>query len=476
MINKLKNIVPQSLKNYIHKVQAFWGNVIYGFPGESLKIIGVTGTDGKTSTSTMIYELLRTEGIHVGLITSVSAKIGKKELDTGFHVTTPDPWIIPKYLRMMVDSNIKWVVLEITSHALDQNRGAYISLEKAVFTNITKEHLDYHKTWLNLANTKVKLIDMLREGGDVTYSVDKKGARVIERKIRDSKKVILTNKFSEEKAKKIQIGREGIQFKYSIKGKDVDIYIPILGEYNISNACSAIEATKHLVSTKTIVNGFKNFKGITGRMQLVRKKKPCMVIVDFAHTTNALKNALQTVNSLKQKGRVIVVFGCAGLRDKYKRKKMGAISVKMADLVIITAEDPRIEDLSKINDSIIIGAVKKKGKLLKRFPSRKAYKKTKLTTMKKKIEIVMKSGATPIVVFDQPSIKSREDAIEFAIKSANPEDIVLITGKGHEKSLCFGNIEYPWSDFDAVKRAVKSKYKKKNDDKDLKSGKRKTSK
>lgn len=451
----IRKYMPQSLKNLYHKFQSLWGNILYGFPASTLKVIAVTGTDGKTTTATLIYEMLKHAGYEVGLITSVSAKIGNKEFDTGFHVTTPDPWIIPKYLRMMLDSGIKWVVLEVTSHAIDQNRIAHIGLEKAVFTNITSEHLDYHKTWRGLAETKTRLISYLKEGGEVVYKSDEMGAKLIHRKVKDCRTVLLETTCSNELARKKSVTREGIRFKYMIKQKDYDIFLPILGEYNISNAQCAIKAVEGLVSGKKLVEALSEFKGIPGRMEIVRQKRPCTIIVDFAHTSNALKNALITTAKIKEKGRVIVVFGTAGLRDRYKRPKMGLYAAKYADIVIITAEDPRTERLEKINDSILKGALKKYGFLQKRFANRKAFKKTNIENLRRYTAETIQKEYTPVFVFDEENVKSREDAIDLAVSLAKSDDIVILTGKGHEKSLCFGNTEYAWSDQEAVKRIVK---------------------
>lgn len=454
----LKSLVPQSIRNYYHFMQSLLANIRWGFPASDLKIIGVTGTDGKTTTCTMIYEILKKAGYKVGLITSVSAKIGKREFDTGFHVTTPDPDDVPKFLRMMVEAGIKWVVLEVTSHALDQNRVANISFEKAVFTNITSEHLDYHKSWKRLARAKAELINLVNEGGDITFKIDERGGKFIERKISESSNVLIKNVCSDELVKKKEATREGLHFSYEIKRKEVEVFIPILGEYNISNAQCAMKTCESLTSREIIIEALAEFKGVKGRMQVVRRKRPCNVIVDFAHTSNALMSTLSTVAMLKGKGKCIVVFGCAGLRDFYKREKMGRFAAKLADVIIITAEDPRTEKLTKINDQILQGALKAKGTLIKRFENRKSFRRSSIKKLIEKVHIAHEAAKKPTFVFDQESVKSREDAIELALKLASHEAMVIITGKAHEKSLCFGKVEYPWSDYDAVARAVRLRY------------------
>ena len=457
----IKDIIPQSIRNVYHKYQAFFANAKYGFPSSDLNIIGITGTDGKTTTANMIYHILKEGGYKVGLISTVSAKIGKKEIDTGFHVTTPDPWDIPKYLKMMRDKGIKWVILEVTSHALDQNRVAYINFDKAVFTNITNEHLDYHKTWKRLALTKAKLISLLKEGGEVIYKNDEKGATTIKNHIKKSPNVLVTNICNDDMVSDKKVSREGLGFSYKIKREEFEVFIPIVGEYNIANAQCAIKTCEDLVKGSTIVEALGNYKQVKGRMQVIRRKKPCLVIIDFAHTPNAMKSALGTIDNLKEDGTVFVVFGSAGLRDIKKRFGMGRIASKLADVVIITSEDPRTESLKKINDRILEGASIKKSTLIKRFPDRVVFNKSKVSTLKKYIHNNKKSDKTSIFIFDEETTNSREDAIELAIRSANSNDVVIITGKAHEKSLCFGKAEYPWSDYDAVKRALSLRYKKK---------------
>jgi len=458
----LKNIVPQSLKNYYHYLQSYFTNIAYGFPSEELKIIGVTGTDGKTTTAFMIYSILKEAGYKVGLLTTVKVKIGNKSYDTGFHVTTPDPWLVPKFLREMVNSKLKWAILEVTSHGLDQNRLACITFEKAVYTNITHEHLDYHKTWKSYAAAKAKLIDNLAEGGEVIYNEDERGAKFITKMIKRNKKVLIPVVSRHESITNDVLTRDGVKFDYKIRGKVVPVSIPILGKYNILNAQLAIDVCENLVdSREIIVRALRHFKGIKGRMQIVRKKKPCLVLVDFAHTPNALKKALDSANELKETGKVYIVFGCAGERDVEKRRKMGMIAARRADVVILTSEDPRSQSLHKINDQIMEGALKAKARLVDKFESRKVYNKVKRSYIQERIEEVRSKGRIPVFRFDEHSPNSREDAIELALRSADSDDIVLITGKGHEQSLCFNTTEYPWSDTKAIKRAVERRYKEK---------------
>ena len=454
----IKSFIPRGIKNLWHLLEGFYANMMYGFPSHSLKIIGVTGTDGKTTTATMIYEMLKKGGLKVGLITSVSAYIGKREIDTGFHVTTPGASDIPRYLNLMLREGIEWVVLEVTSHGLDQNRIAGIEFEKAVFTNITHEHLDYHKTWRSYALAKTKLINMVKEGGDIIYNEGERGGKFIAKMISKASNVLIRNVCSKKLIKNPVSTIDGLSFSCSIKGKEEKVTIPIIGDYNMTNAQCAIKVCENLIESNIILETLREFKGIKGRMQLARRTKPCKIIIDFAHTPNALRKALKTLLPFKEKGRLIVIFGCAGLRDYKKRPMMGKIAARFADIIIITAEDPRTEKLLTINNSIINGAYENGGVLVKRFASRKLFKTSSFKKIIGNIEKAFTENKKPVLVFDDESIKSREDAIECAVKLVKPDDILLVTGKGHEKSLCFGKTEYPWSDFEAVKKAVQIKY------------------
>lgn len=456
----IKKLFPQKLKNKYHLWQSNWANIRYGFPSGNMKVIGVTGTDGKTTTCFMIYEILRNAGIKTGLISSVSIKINDKEYESGLHVTTPDPGKIPQILKQMLEEGVKWVVLEVTSHALDQNRIANINFEKAVFTNITNEHLDYHRTWKNLALAKTKLLNMVKEGGEVIFKEDERGGKFIKKMISKNKKVLLQSICRDELVSKKEVTREYLKFNYDIKKKSTEIIIPIIGEYNISNAQYAIKTCESIVKTENIINALGRFKGVEGRMQVIKRKRPCLIIVDFAHTPNALKKALKTIKSITISGKVILVFGCAGLRDRKKRDDMGYIASKFADVIMITSEDPRTEKLKKINDKILEGALKnKKAKFIKRFKNRNEYRLISISKIKKLVDKRFLKKRKSIFIFDQEKPKSREDAIELATRISKGDDTIITTGKGHEKSLCFGLNEYVWSEKQAIERALERRKK-----------------
>jgi len=370
----------------------------YDYPSKKLKVIGVTGTDGKTTTATLIYWLLNTTKIKTGLVTTVSAKIGGNKYSTGLHVTNPGPLILQKFLHEMVKANCTHAVLEVTSHGLDQKRTVGIDFDIGVLTNITHEHLDYHKTYKNYLRVKAKLFQR-------------------------SKLTILNREDkSFEKLKRIISTKIEPYGKNSLKGELKKVVEKKFKEsYNQMNATAAILAVKELgigIKDNDLELGIRTFPGVIGRLEEIKNRRGIKVFVDFAHTPNALENVLTTLKKRKGKNRLITVFGCAGERDTRKRPMMAKISTRLADLSVFTAEDPRHEDLHKIIKEMERG--------------------------------VLKSNRNKYIV-----IPERSEAIAYAIqKAAKRGDIVVICGKGHEKSMAYGDIEYPWSDQEVVKRAL----------------------
>ncbi len=439
----------QKTKNFVHLLQSLYGNIRYRFPARNLKILGVTGSDGKTTTTYMLYHVLRESGLKVGYISTIGAKIGDEELDTGLHVTTPDPWMVPRYLRMMVDKGIEYVVLEATSNGLEQNRLWGIDFSGAIITNIKSDHLDYHGTWENYAKAKFKLVEQLeRDSTVVINKEDAKSYNWIAKRIGSS---VNTQEVQISKARNSNFSLKGFSFEF----ENVKFEMSLLGKYNLENALGVILLAKNFVSLEKIAKALKTFKAPNGRMELIQTE-PFTVIVDFAHTPNSLNEALKSLKELKQKNqKLIVVFGCAGKRDK-ERRTMGAVASKYADIVILTAEDPRDEKLFDVNTEIYEHAKTEGGELISRVADHKAYENTKINVIETLIDINAQKGKTPVITFDEDSVHSREDAIDLAVRLAEKGDIIFTTGKAHEQSLAFGTeeTEYPWSEHEAVKEAL----------------------
>lgn len=402
----------------------------YGWPSKSLKIIGVTGTDGKTTTSNLIYHLLKSAGKKVGLISTINARIGNKSYDTGFHVTNPEPELLQKFLREMVDRGVQFAVIEVTSHGIDQERVSGLDFAVAVITNVTHEHLDYHKTFKKYLAAKGRLFSRAKVSvlncDDYSYGYLRKVS---------GGKIITYGLNGRADFRAVNINLKGGGSNFILHPYNLKINLSLPGRYNAANCLAAVAAADHFgVSPTEIKAALSTFKGLTGRFEKISEGQPFRVIVDFAHTPNALEQVLKLISKLQiPNSRIICVFGCAGERDKAKRPMMGRIAGRLADVSIITAEDPRREDVNGIIEQIAAGCRK--------------VGATEVGILNPKGLNISRSR----IFIRQPD---RRKAIELAVKVAWPGDLVIITGKGHEQSMCFGTTEFPWSDQEVVKGAL----------------------
>src|SRR4030042_1141967 len=340
--------VEDSRKALPHLAAAF-----HGFPGRKLIVIGVTGTDGKTTTTNLIYAILQAAGHKVGMISTINAVIGDQALDTGFHGTTPAAPDVQSYLAQMVNAGLTHVVLEVTSHGLAQHRVDACEFDVAVITNITHEHLDYHGSYESYRSAKARLFAGLdstvpKPHGNPRLAVLNRDDTSFNYLSRASTGSILSYGFHPDaniRPEGLQYGGDGLSF--DVIGMDLifPCQCSLLGDFNISNCLAAISATVYAlgVSQAAARGGIASLKGIPGRMERINLGQKFFAIVDFAHTPNALNVALKTARQLTS-GKVIAVFGAAGLRDQQKRRMMAEQSHELADLTVLTAEDPRTED------------------------------------------------------------------------------------------------------------------------------------
>jgi len=397
-----------------------------------LKVIGVTGTDGKTTTSHIVHHILEKKFKNVGLISTLGAKIGKRTIDTGLHVTSPDLLVLYSIYQKMEKAGCEYVVLEVTSHGIDQERIWGVNFLFGVLTNITPEHLDYHKTFINYRYTKASF---LAKCPKVIINKDDKSYHYLKTYL--SGKVRLfdysVNTKADVFATDIRQNQNGFSFWVNFDNTRYKIKSKLLGEYNVSNLLAAILLAQKLrVKRSEIVDAVSSFSSPTGRMQKITNRLGINIYIDFAHTPNALANTLGFLKRRSAK-KLICIVGSAGERDRKKRNEMGYISADLADLSVFTAEDPRSENVFDI-----------------------------LTVMEKGAK---NSGATEITDNYQEGSKKhfytlvpqRGEAIACAInKYASKGDTVVICGKGHEKSMAYGNVEHPWSDEKAVEDIIHS--------------------
>ncbi|MBN2257141.1 MAG: UDP-N-acetylmuramoyl-L-alanyl-D-glutamate--2,6-diaminopimelate ligase [Anaerolineaceae bacterium] len=398
-------------------------------PSRSLVVIGVTGTDGKTTTCNLIHRILLAAGIEAGMISTVNAVIGKEVMDTGFHVTTPEAPNIQDYLAKMVKAGMTHVVLETTSHGLYQERVTGIEVDVAVVTNVTHEHLDYHGSYDAYLKAKGILLQMLLETCEKPFgnprtaviNQDDQSYQYLSGIKVGSRIVYGSQPNADLSAEDIRFTPTGMDF-YARSGKSrVAVHCQLAGAFNVANCMAAIGAT-HLalgIPSDAVSKGIAGLHGIPGRMERIDLGQPFTAIVDFAHTPNALRVALEALRPMTQ-GRLIAVYGSAGLRDQQKRRMMAETSANLADISIFTAEDPRTESLDDILSEMAKGAVSQ-------------------------------GGVEDRTFFRVPD---RGEAIRQAVRMAKKGDIVVACGKGHEQSMCFGETEYPWDDRTALRAAL----------------------
>ncbi len=404
----------QRVKNHYHLGQAILANLLYWFPSRKLKVIGVTGTDGKTTTSSMIYHILDNAGYKAALISSVGAVINNNASDIGFHVTTPGRFALQSYLKKSKKQGVEYVVIELTSHALDQYRAYGIPVEVGVLTNISNEHLDYHKTYEKYVKAKARLFKISKI---VVLNKDDKSYEMVKKYVKN-KKVITYGL-----GKSSDVNPSNFLFK-----------VKLIGKFNMYNSLAAVSALRSIkMSDAQIRKGIESFRLPAGRQEIIYDKE-FLVINDFAHTPNSFLSVIPEIKKLS-KGKLIHVFGAAAKRDTYKRSEMGKISSESADIIILTAEDSRGESVEEINKEIISGIKNLEFETI----NLKQFKNTQIQKNKK-------------YVF---SIPNRKEAIKFAIAIAQKGDVVLLTGKGHEKSINYGRGEEPWNESMVALEAIK---------------------
>lgn len=394
-----------------------------GQPSRRLGVIGVTGTDGKTTTSNLIHSILTAADCEAGLLTTVNVHIGAQTLDTGLHTTTPDAPDLQRYLRLMVEAGSRWAVLETTSHGLSQWRVAGIDYDIAVVTNVTHEHMDEHGDYDGYVAAKSRLLEI------VAASAPKPGvARGVVLNADDRSYVhlrpyaaapLLTYGIEQGDVQATDVQQSPAGMTFTIRWgerRTVAVTTPLVGAFNIYNILAAASVA-FLIDwgDDALRAGVARMSGIPGRMERIDRGQDFTAIVDFAHTPFALEAALRTARTLTA-GRVIVVFGSAGQRDVAKRQMMGDVAGRLADLTIVTAEDPRAEDL----DAIIAVSIR----------------------------ACQQAGGRALAERD------RYRAIQLALASAQAGDLVIVCGKGHEQSMCFGATEYPWDDRIALRHAL----------------------
>ena len=384
----------------------------YNHPSKKFGVIGVTGTNGKTSITTLLSEILKSNNNKVGLIGTIKIFDGEEEIQS--NSTTPESIELQNYFNAMLNNKCDYCSMEVSSHSLALNRVDETDFKLGLFTNLTPDHLDFHKDLEDYRKSKEKLFFKTSIANII--NIDDDGGKKIYENIKYLKTPVYTYGIDNEAdfmARDIQISANGVSYKLKTPTYEDDIFVPIPGKFTVYNTLAVIAACYMLNLDKdVIIKTLKNTNGITGRFEIVENDKDINVIIDYAHTPDALENILNTVKEFA-KGDIITVFGCGGDRDKIKRPLMGKISQKLSDICIITSDNPRNENPNLIIEDILSGLDK----------DIKNYK----------------------VIID------RKEAIEQAIKIAKKDDIIIIAGKGHENYQIIGKNKYHFDDKEIVK-------------------------
>lgn len=363
----------------------------YDYPAKKMRVIGVTGTNGKTTTTYLIREILKSAGYKVGLIGTIQMLIGEEVFP--MHNTTPNVIDLQNIFMNMLAKNVDYVVMEVSSHALAENRIAGIEFDCAIFTNLTQDHLDYHKTMENYKLTKAKLFEIVSRSGSkqnksAIINLDDAASSEMLNHASCKKITYGIEKNSDLQAENISIRADGMNFTVG----DMNFNLHITGNFNIYNTLAAIGAClAEKISPDKIISALENFKSVPGRFERIFADTDFSIIVDYAHTPDGVKNVLQTARQIT-KNKIITVFGCGGDRDKTKRPIMGKIVAELSDIVIVTSDNPRTENPEDILRDIEVGI------------TNKTYEK----------------------------IVDRRTAIFRAVELAKAGDVILILGKGHE--------------------------------------------
>lgn len=425
----ITNIIVPDCRSALAKLTAEF----YNHPSKALTLIGITGTNGKTTTAFLIESILKQTKSRVGILSTILYRFGTQTL-TASH-TTPGPLELQKILRKMADAETRYAVMEVSSHGLQQRRVDQCHFDTVIFTNLTPEHLDYHKTMDDYLNAKEILFTSLLNQSDKTNPVaiintDDPSAQTLLNKIK--KKTITYGIDSGDiHTAKIDMSLNGIKAEIVTPDKRFSVKSKLIGHFNLYNILAAVSAALSLgISIEEIKAGIEKAGNIPGRMEEVKNDKGIKIFIDYAHTGDALKNVLKTINELTDR-KIITIFGCGGDRDREKRPVMGKIAASYSNILLVTSDNPRTE-----NPDIIIKEIEA-GILEENF--------TKKDTLSSASE-------TDKIYFIE---ENRSTAIKEGISMAAPGDVVLIAGKGHETYQISGNNKYHFDDREEAVRALK---------------------
>jgi len=396
-----------------HQALAIMAANYYENPSENLKLIGVTGTNGKTTVTSLLYELFKASGYEVGLLSTVKILVGNAQFKATH--TTPDSLTINKYLQKMVNAGVEFCFMEVSSHGIHQKRTEGLHFAGGIFTNLSHDHLDYHKDFAEYRDVKKKFFDQLPASAFALVNTDDKNGEVMLQNTKAKKYTYALKSFADYKAQILENQFTGLLLKINTH----ELWVKLIGSFNAYNLL-AIFATAELLGLETLetLKVMSTLKSVDGRFQYTISEKKITAIVDYAHTPDALKNVLETINSIRTGNEeLITVVGCGGDRDATKRPIMGKIAATLSSKIIFTSDNPRTEEPQKIIEQIEAGVPPEH------------YKKTL-------------------------SITDRKQAIKTACQMANENDIILVAGKGHETYQEINGERFDFDDFKIITQSL----------------------
>ena len=400
--------VADSSKALGHLASNFYGN-----PSKKLKLIGVTGTNGKTTVTTLLYDIFRNLGHQSALISTVEYRIGD-EIIPSTH-TTPDVIRLNQMLAKAVEIGCEYAFMEVSSHGIVQNRIEGLHFKIAGFTNLTHDHLDFHKTFQNYLNAKKRFFDELEDSAIAITNADDKNGLVMLQNTKAKKKTFALKTMADFHGKVLELDFNGMLLNFNNK----EFWTTLTGKFNAYNLLLAYGIALELGMEETeVLQAISKLHRVNGRFETIKSDSGIFFVVDYSHTPDALENVLDSINEIRTKNeRLICVFGCGGDRDKTKRPEMGDIATKKSTLAIITSDNPRTEDPQEIIKEI-------------------------------------EAGVQPQNYSKYTSIPDRKEAIKMAIKFAEPKDIVLVAGKGHETYQNIGGVKHHFDDKETIRELL----------------------
>ncbi|WP_282149132.1 UDP-N-acetylmuramoyl-L-alanyl-D-glutamate--2,6-diaminopimelate ligase [Algibacter lectus] len=396
------------------KAMAIMASNFYGVPSENLKLVGVTGTNGKTTVASLLFQLFENAGFKVGLLSTVKIMVDTVEYKATH--TTPDSLTINKYLKEMNAAGVEFCFMEVSSHGIHQFRTEGLHFEGGIFTNLSHDHLDYHNTFAEYRDVKKRFFDGLPSTAFALVNTDDKNGAIMLQNTKAKKQTYALKGYADYKAQILENRLSGLLLKVN----DSEVWTRLIGNFNAYNVL-AIYATAELLGLEKveILRLISDLESVSGRFQYLISDEKITAIVDYAHTPDALKNVLETINSIRTKNEeLITVVGCGGDRDKTKRPKMGHIATALSTKVIFTSDNPRSEEPQAILDDI-------------------------------------EKGVEPQNFKKALTISDRKQAIKAACQMAQPNDIILIAGKGHEDYQEIKGERFHFDDYETVQEILK---------------------